>query len=169
MSSTLAQLIAQMEGYNLTQAQAKAQGSTWPTIAQVNNNPGNLRPATGQTGVVGTNAGYAVFKDVATGWANLEQQIRWDAERGDTVQTFIEDYAPSGENATSRYLSFLTQGLGVPASTPLSDLVGSTGIPDVGSWFSSLADIQVPSWASTNVLLLGAVGAILLFTLAVRD
>ena len=59
-TSAIAQAIYQMEGSGPT------------TIATRNNNPGNLRSGPGQ---IGTNGGFAVFPDMATGWAALDNQI----------------------------------------------------------------------------------------------
>jgi hypothetical protein len=124
MASTLANLIAKMEGWG--------QPGVWATL---NNNPGNLRNI-GQPGVIGTSGGYAVFSSPEAGWAALEKQLQYNANRGDTVQTFINSYAPPSENDTANYLSFLTSGLGVPASTPLSQVLGtgqSTALDTMGT------------------------------------
>jgi hypothetical protein len=112
MATTLATLIARMEGWG--------KPDVWATL---NNNPGNLRNV-GQAGVIGTNGGYAVFATPDAGWAALERQLRLDAAAGDTVATFINSYAPPSENDTGNYLSFLVAGLGVPATTPLTSILG---------------------------------------------
>lgn len=155
VASTLAQLIARMEGWLVP-------GS----IAQRNNNPGNLRNV-GQAGAVGTRDGYAVFATPQAGWDALDAQIRYDAGRGLTLQQFIFKYAPpSDNNDTVGYLNFLTDGLGVPASTPLSSLAAGIQVPGDGL---SLPSFEVPSWASTNLLILGAIGSIFLLAVATRD
>jgi len=51
---------------SIAQAIYQMEGSGPSTIATRNNNPGNLRSGVGQTG---SNGGYAVFPDMATGWA----------------------------------------------------------------------------------------------------
>jgi hypothetical protein len=108
----LAGLIARMEGYYVP-----------GTIAQENHNPGNLRYA-GQTGAIGQNKGYAVFASDDAGWAALNRQLELNASRGDTLEQFINRYAPPSENDTTNYLQYLVKGLGVGASTLLSQLTG---------------------------------------------
>jgi len=136
--SDLAQALANMEGWNVS-------GS----LAQVNNNPGNLRPA-GQAGVVGTNKGYAVFSTPEAGWTALQRQIALNAARGDTLQSFIYSYAPPSENQTSSYLSYLVSKLGVSPSTPLTALQASPApaaiaTPDFPSYDASV----LPSYFDT--------------------
>ena len=69
MASTLAQAIAQLEGYG--------QGTNIPTVA---NNPGDLSPAdTGNTGATLTDANgnqVSVFSDVSDGWGALENKLQ---------------------------------------------------------------------------------------------
>src|SRR5271157_4273547 len=85
----LAQAIARMEGFNVA-------GS----VAQRDNNPGNLRSGPGQ---IGTDAGgYAIFPDVTTGYAALDNQINLNIGRGLTLNQFFgglpgvyAGYAPS--------------------------------------------------------------------------
>jgi hypothetical protein len=114
MATTLATLIAQMEGWLVS-------GS----LAQINNNPGNLRYV-GQAGATGSYKGYATFSTPEAGWAALERQLQLDAASGDTLQKFINEYAPPSENDTSNYLQYLVSGLGVSASTPLSQILGQS-------------------------------------------
>lgn len=109
LTDTLAQSIATMEGFFQP-----------GTLAQRNNNPGNLRAGAGQ---IGTDAnGFAIFPDVQTGWNALYNQISLDSGRGLDLSQFISKYAPPSENNTSNYLSYLTGQLGVSADTPLATL-----------------------------------------------
>lgn len=116
---SLANAIAQFEGYNVP-------GS----VAQRNNNPGNLRSGTGQ---IGTDAkGYAIFPDAATGFAALQNQVSLNIDRGLSLQGFIgggvtntgatyPGYAPSSDNNNvSNYVNFLSGKLGINPDTPLS-------------------------------------------------
>lgn len=112
VSETLAESIARIEGYNVS-------GS----IAQRNNNPGNLRSGSGQ---IATANGFAVFASPEAGWAALDRQIQLDASRGLTLEQFIYKYAPPSENDSARYLQFVTSNLGVSPDTPLSQVVGET-------------------------------------------
>lgn len=117
LTDTLAQSIATMEGFFQP-----------GTLAQRNNNPGNLRAGAGQ---IGRDAnGFAIFPDVQTGWNALYNQISLDSGRGLNLSQFINKYAPPSENDTGNYLSYLTGQLGVPSTTPLSDLgAGDTANP----------------------------------------
>jgi hypothetical protein len=159
MATTLATLIARMEGWGIP--------NVWATL---NNNPGNLRNV-GQTGAVGTNGGYAVFSSPEAGWTALEKQLQYNANRGDTVQTFITSYAPPSENDTGNYLNFLTSGLGVPASTPLSQVLGTDQVSesgtsgivpapssyDVASMFPDLSGVSMWVWIAAA----GGIGLLL--------
>lgn len=107
-AQTLAEYIARMEGYQVA-------GS----LAQRNNNPGNLRAGAGQ---VGTANGFAVFATPEAGWAALDRQIALDAGRGLTLQQFIYKYAPPSENNSAAYLDFVAKNLGVSPSTPLAQV-----------------------------------------------
>ena len=114
-TKTLAQYIAQMEGYSVA-------GS----LAQRNNNPGNLRDRPAQygpwPGQTGTSGGFAVFESPEAGWNALDIQIRSDANRGLTLQQFIYKYAPPSENDSANYLNFVARNLGVSTDTPLAQV-----------------------------------------------
>jgi hypothetical protein len=114
LTDTLAQSIATFEGFFQP-----------GTLAQRNNNPGNLRAGAGQTGTDPN--GFAVFPDVSTGWAALYHQISLDSGRGLDLSQFISKYAPPSENNTGNYLNYLTGQLGVSPTTQLADL-GPPGV-----------------------------------------
>lgn len=120
-TDSLANAIAQFEGFN------KA-GS----VAQRNNNPGNLRSGPGQTG---TDAqGYAIFPDAGTGWAALDHQIDVNIGRGLTLQEFIggkpgvySGYAPSADsNNVQSYVGFLAGQLAIDPNIPLNGVSPGT-------------------------------------------
>jgi hypothetical protein len=118
--SSFANAIARFEGYNVA-------GS----LAQRNNNPGNLRSGPGQTGVDAN--GYAVFPDAATGFAALDNQISLNISRGLTLNQFFAGepgvyagYAPSADaNNPAQYASTVAGWLGVDPNTPLQDIASS--------------------------------------------
>lgn len=74
-------------------------------------------------------------------YAGLVRQITIDANRGDTIKTFIEGapdargnltggYAPSSDgNFTSAYIAHLSNRLGVGPDTRLSDIISGGGQP----------------------------------------
>jgi hypothetical protein len=126
--STLAQAIAQMEGFN-----------TAGTLAQRNNNPGNLRSSPLATG---TSGGFAVFPDIATGWQALDAQIALDASRGLTLEQFINKYAPPSENNTGQYLSYLVTQTGMQPS----DLLLGAIDPSVAT-----SSVDIPSLDLTTI------------------
>ena len=112
---SLANAIAQFEGYNVPNS-----------VAQRNNNPGNLRSGPGQ---IGTDSnGYAIFPDASTGFAALQNQVSLNIDRGLSLQTFIggepggyPGYAPSADNNNvSNYVNFLSGKLGLDPNTPLN-------------------------------------------------
>jgi len=125
---TLAQAIAQMEGFN-----------TPGSVAQRNNNPGNLTASPYATGNVN---GYSVFPDAQTGWQALDYQLQLYADRGLTLEDLFTGtqpganaaypngfpgYAPAGQtgNDPTSYLSYVVSQLGVGPSTSLSTLYDS--------------------------------------------
>ncbi len=90
------------------------------SVAQRNNNPGNLRAG---PSAIGTDAnGYAIYATPQDGWNDLYRQIGLDASRGLSLSQFIGKYAPPNENNTSNYLQFVTGTIGADASTPLASL-----------------------------------------------
>ena len=84
------------------------------------NNPGNLRCAN-QSNSTCEN-GFAVFPDTITGFRGLLMQLELDKGRGDTIRTFIEDYAPKAENNTEAYIATIVEKTGKPENTRLSAL-----------------------------------------------
>ncbi len=90
-------------------------------LAFVNNNPGNLR-FVGQQGATQGENGFAKFSSPEAGVKALESQIKLDASRGLTLQQFINKYAPPTENNTNQYLAQMTQMLGVPPTTKISNV-----------------------------------------------
>lgn len=116
----LAQAIATMEGYYKP-------GS----LAQRNNNPGNLR-TWGSRPIVN---GYAYFDTPEQGWAALRRQIEINIGRGLNLQEFFggqrdaqgnvipggySGYAPAADkNNPSGYAAFVAKRVGVPVDQPL--------------------------------------------------
>jgi hypothetical protein len=118
---SLANAIARMEGYNVA-------GS----VAQRNNNPGNLRAGTGQ---IGTDAnGYAIFPSVDAGFAALDNQIQLNINRGLTLTQFFQGkpgvyagYAPAADsNDPTNYANTVAGWLGIDPNTQLSSLSPGT-------------------------------------------
>jgi hypothetical protein len=106
----LANAMAQMEGANVS-------GS----LAQRNNNPGNLKFAN-QAGAIGQDAnGFAIFDSLADGQAALLNQLNLYADRGMTLSQAINTYAPSNENDTNNYLNFVSQQTGIDPNAQLAD------------------------------------------------
>jgi hypothetical protein len=105
----IASAMAQMEGANVS-------GS----LAQRNNNPGNLKYA-GQTGAIGQDAnGFAIFDSLASGQAALVNQLNLYADRGLTLSQALNIYAPPSENDTNNYVSFVSSQTGVDPNQPLA-------------------------------------------------
>lgn len=123
---------------SIAQAIYQMEGSGPNTIATRNNNPGNLRSGVGQ---IGTNGGYAVFPDMATGWNALYHQIDLNIARGLTLYEFFAGkpgvyagYAPSADsNDPINYANFVASRTGIDPSVPLNQLGDSTGTVDPGT------------------------------------
>jgi len=126
---SLAQSIATMEGYFKPN-----------TLAQRNNNPGNLR----NWGSNPVQNGYAVFPTAEAGWAALRRQIELNIGRGLTLDEFFggklgvySGYAPSADsNNPAHYAQFVAGRAGIPANQPITAfLSGQTGLLSSGpSW-----------------------------------
>ena len=122
--SSFANAIARFEGYNVS-------GS----VAQRNNNPGNLRSGAGQTGVDAN--GYAIFPSPDAGFAALDNQINLNIARGLTLNQFFAGepgvypgYAPSADsNNPAQYAATVAGWLGIDPNTPLQAIAsgGSNG------------------------------------------
>lgn len=107
------------------------------SVAQRNNNPGNLRAGIGQTGTDAN--GYAIFPDAATGFAALQNQISLNISRGLNLNTFFAGqrdsagnvirggypgYAPAADaNSPAQYAATVAGWLGIDPNTPLSNIV----------------------------------------------
>lgn len=90
-------------------------------LAQVNNNPGNLRFA-GQPGATPGEGGFARFPSPQAGVQALQRQIQLDAGRGLTLAQFINKYAPPVENDTNLYLQQMVQATGATPNTPVRNI-----------------------------------------------
>lgn len=98
-----------------------------------NNNPGNLRYNSSHPeytpGAIGMGEGgfakYATWQD---GVNDLDRQIQIDAGRGLSVSQFISKYAPSFENDTANYLSWLKSQLHVSSGdVKLTSIISEMG------------------------------------------
>lgn len=108
----LAYAIALMEGY-----------FALGTIAQRNNNPGNLR----RWGSFPTESGFAKFPNQVTGWNALFRQIDLNISRDLTLIEFFSGkpgvypgYAPAADsNKPVDYALFVNRWLGIDPSTKI--------------------------------------------------
>ena len=140
---TIDALIAQFEGAN-----------TPGTLAQVNNNPGNLvygSFAVGE-GATGSNQGFAVFPSAAAGAEAEDALVSSLAAQGDTVGQLISTWAPgtapgNTPQATANYQNYVANSLGVNPNTPVSQAEqnaqasptasSQTALSRFGSWLTS--------------------------------
>jgi len=112
-----------------------------PTLADRNNNPGNLRFA-GQTGAVLGDKGFARFPTPQDGFNALKRQIVLDAKRSLTAGQFIFKYAPPNENNTNGYLKFFCHHLLCTPDTPLKIIVSKNGLTRVAHVISMQEDFK---------------------------
>lgn len=74
--NVIAESIAHHEGYYVTQAEAQKRGMRWPTRAQRNHNPGNLRGTwnpKGERDGPNPSTSYMIFSTDAAGWNALKK------------------------------------------------------------------------------------------------
>lgn len=143
---TLDAAIGQAEGYN-----------TPGTIAQTQNNPGNLvyngyTQSLGATGA-GTN-GIAIFPDANTGQSAEDALVSSYASQGLTIDQIAANWAPAaapGNDASTpnTWASNVASYLGVPQSTPAQALAGQTQ----GTGPSSVTGVPTTSASSVTGVL----------------
>lgn len=109
----LALLISKMEGFGIP-----------GKVPTTHHNPGDLRHSPHSTHLPGSPEGIGIIDTDEHGWLDLERQLGLYAERGMTLRQCIEQYAPSTENDTTNYLSFVSEELGVSPDTKLREVVG---------------------------------------------
>jgi len=145
----IARAVAEREGFFVTEAQAKARGIQWPTRAQRNANPGNIRAwRDAQHRPYPTAGGYVNFlawalerfpgtteeevrrQALGEGWRVLHvlmgQYIDGKYTGGEslTFEKIFRAYAPAEDhNDPSGYARFVANRLGVRADQPLSELL----------------------------------------------
>lgn len=95
------------------------------SVADYNNNPGNLRPPKGVTydGQIGVDdRGFAIFETPAAGRRALVNDVQIKMRRGlNTPESFIDRYAPAGEenpeDARENYKLHLAASLGLKSTS----------------------------------------------------
>lgn len=102
------------------------------TLATVNNNPGNIiagNYATAQ-GATGTNNGFAVFPNAATGMQAEDNLVQNYANQpGETIQDLINSWAPGTQpgNNPGAYASTVATDVGTTPGASLASQAGVTG------------------------------------------
>lgn len=89
-------------------------GGTGGTLADRNNNPGNLRPP-------GQSTGFQRFETPEAGVSAMVRQLDLYRDRNNlnTVQAIISRWAPPNENDTAAYVRNVSQALGVAPDAPI--------------------------------------------------
>ncbi len=145
----IARAIAEMEGFYVTAAAAKARGSRYPTLAQRQANPGNVRQWRDRAGrPYPTAHGYVDFVAWASerfagasyeeisrmaleeGWRVLRVLVdqylggRYTQGKPPTLEEMFRAYAPATDgNSPAAYARFVAAKLGVRPDVRLLDLV----------------------------------------------
>lgn len=117
-ASKLALAIAHQEGYFIP-------GS----LPNRNNNPGDLRHGVAEVHPDNQPDAVGSFSDPIKGWQALERQLTLDADRGMTIQQLIYTYAPTSENDSAAYLSFVCQYVGCQPTDLVSQVLTIQGVP----------------------------------------
>jgi hypothetical protein len=94
---------------------------------QIWRNPGDLRFAhqTGASAPISSGSAFpiAMFESTALGITALFRQIWLQVAEGQTVRQIISQWAPPNENNTSVYLENVLHWTGLPADTPVLELL----------------------------------------------
>jgi len=146
----LARAMAEREGFYVTEEQAKARGIPWPTLAQRNANPGNIRRWADARGKpYPTSKGYVDFvawaserfpgasreelsrRALEEGWRVLRALIgqyldgRYTNGQPPTFDEMFRVYAPSADNNDpAGYARFVAAKLGARPDQRITDLIG---------------------------------------------
>lgn len=91
------------------------------TLAQRNNNPGNLIFA-GQPNAVKGDGGFAKFTTPEIGFRALIKQVQADQKRNLTLRDFITKYAPPNENDTEKYIREVSYELGISETSSIAEI-----------------------------------------------
>jgi hypothetical protein len=147
----LAHAIAEHEGFFVTEAQAKARAIRYPTRAQINANPGNIRAWKDASGKpYPTTGGYADFvawaatkfpgashekisrRALDEGWRILRVLVghyldgRYTGGKPPTLVQMFKVYAPSADgNQPAAYARFVASRLGVAEDKPLKEMLSA--------------------------------------------
>lgn len=89
-----------------------------------NNNPGNLMDPNRKIWPQYPHAsnGAVIFPSAAAGRAALENDLSIKVNRGMTLSSLLNMYAPPSENDTPRYIANVSSWTGFPADVPLNQL-----------------------------------------------
>jgi len=146
----LARAIAEKEGFYVTEAQAKARRIQWPTRAQRNANPGNIRSWRDSQGrQYPRDGGYVDFvawaserfpgasreelsrRALEEGWRVLRVLVgqyldgRYTGGQAPTFEQMFSIYAPlSDNNDPAGYARFVAAKLGARPDQRITDLIG---------------------------------------------
>lgn len=128
------------------------------TLAQRNNNPGNLR----RWGSLPTSGGFAVFASADAGWQALRRQVELNIGRGLSLDQFFgggngyDGYAPAKDsNRPDVYARTVGAKVGIPTSVPIRDATAWSGVPDI-------TIIQAPQDSAPLLLAAAAIAAVFL-------
>lgn len=72
------------------------------------------------TGVYVGDRTWAAWPSEEEGWQGLMRQIRLDASRGHTLESFVSKFAPRFENNTARYVANIAAWTGIDPQSQLS-------------------------------------------------
>ena len=94
------------------------------SLADTNNNPGNIRAgdwAASQPGYIGSNKGFAVFDSVSSDFNALNSLLQNYWNKGlRSVDSIINKWAPPSENNTNNYVGQVSHWLNVNPNSTLS-------------------------------------------------
>lgn len=89
-----------------------------------NNNPGNLEygPFTRENGAIGTDGRFAIFPSMQSGYRAHVALLSGKVYRHKTLRQALRRFAPSFENNTKKYLSYLSKNTGISKNKKLKHL-----------------------------------------------
>ena len=123
----IASAISYKEGFHVTEEQAKRSGMRWPTRAQRNNNPGNIRRWSRGGKPFPMDGGYAVFPSVQVGWDILHALVgqyidgKYTGGTPPTLRQMFKVYAPAEDaNDPTGYAAFVASAISDAADAPVT-------------------------------------------------
>jgi len=120
-----------------------------------NNNPGNFNKAEDHPKNIGTDDGFCIFPDSATGMQELNDNVNAKSAIGSSIRSFITVHAPPNKNPTEKYITqvvgYLNFGSKIgctieKVANPVTDATQLSSLSSDGRNSFAMAIARVEGW-----------------------